>query len=108
MRSRIQLARRLIGTSPGELERRQRLTLELGSWVVLASLGLGLQFGRWSAWSVLVAIGGYLIWVVMYSEATVQAGHKRARALRVAGLSSEEPGATPGDEQRSPDPSRQH
>ena len=54
--------------APGE-----RRTLEAGSWVVLGALGLGVQFCRWPAWSALLAVGGYLTWVLLYAEITVQA-----------------------------------
>jgi len=58
--------------------RGERGTLDIGSAVVLGALGLGVQFGRWPAWSALIAVGGYLTWVVMYSEATVQARRWRS------------------------------
>jgi hypothetical protein len=66
------------GFAPGE-----RGTLEIGSGVVLGALGIGLQLGRWPAWTALVAVGGYLTWVVVYSEATVQTRRWRSgqRAL---------------------------
>jgi uncharacterized protein YaaW (UPF0174 family) len=57
------------------LEPHQKLTLEIGSAVVLSTLGLGLQFGHWSPWTALAAVGGYLIWVIAYSEATVRAAN---------------------------------
>jgi hypothetical protein len=62
---------------PG-LTRGERGTLDVGSAVVLGALGLGVQFGRWPAWTALIAVGGYLTWVVMYSEATVQARRWRS------------------------------
>lgn len=65
------------GMTPGE-----RGTLDVGSGVVLGALGLGVQFGRWPAWTALIAVGGYLTWVVIYSEATVQA--KRWRSANLA------------------------
>lgn len=83
----IRRARLLIQTSPQELEPRQKLTLEIGSCAVLSSLGLGLQLGQWPGWSALVCIAGYLAWVVIYSEATVQASKR-----------SEKPAATPRNE----------
>ena len=55
------------------LDARQRTTLDLGCWLVVGTVGLGLEVGRWSAWSVLAAALGYLVWVLAYSEATVQA-----------------------------------
>ena len=82
------------GFAPGE-----RGTLELGSVVVLGALGLGIQFGRWSAWSALIAIGGYLTWVVTYSEVTVQAGRLRSRdrsRSRPGSLSADAPPLPPG------------
>jgi hypothetical protein len=36
-------------------------------------LAIGIQLGRWPAWSVAIASVGYLVWVLAYSEATVQA-----------------------------------
>ncbi len=60
------------GLEPGELT-----TLEIGSCVVLSTLGVGFQFGRWPAWAALLAVGGYFAWVVVYSEVTFQA--KRSR-----------------------------
>lgn len=61
------------GLAPGE-----RGTLDVGSGVVLGALGLGVQFGRWPAWTALIAVGGYLTWVIVYSEATVQARRWRS------------------------------
>jgi hypothetical protein len=55
------------------LKVRQRNTLEIGACIVLTSLGVGVQFGRWPEWSALVAVGGYVTWVTLYAEATVQA-----------------------------------
>lgn len=55
----------------------ERNTLEIGACVVLSVLGLGFQLGQWPAWSALVAISGYLIWVTLYSEATVQVRRRR-------------------------------
>lgn len=84
---------------PG-LTRRERGTLDLGSGVVLGALGLGVQFGRWPAWTALIAVGGYLTWVVIYSEATVQA--KRLRSANPAWplprARSEETAAAPAQE----------
>jgi hypothetical protein len=76
--AQIQRARCAIQASHTGLQPGQRLTLEIGCWVVLTALGVGLQLGQWSAWTALVALGGYLAWVVLYSEATVQA-RRRAR-----------------------------
>jgi hypothetical protein len=66
------------------LKPAERRTIELGSCVVLSMLGLGLEVGSWPAWSAPVAIGGYLTWVVVYSEITVQTGRMRAAARRPA------------------------
>jgi hypothetical protein len=55
------------------LKVRERNTLEIGACIVLTSLGVGVQFGRWPEWSALVALGGYVTWVALYAEATVQA-----------------------------------
>lgn len=64
--------------APGE-----RVTLEIGSCIALSAVGLGLTFGRWPVWSVAVAAGGYLTWVVIYSEATVQARRRRPADRRL-------------------------
>jgi hypothetical protein len=61
-----------MANSAEEMLPHERLTLQVGSCVVLTMLGLGLELGGWSAWSVLPAAGGYLLWVVAYSEATVR------------------------------------
>lgn len=58
---------------------RQRFTLEVGSSVLLSAVLLGVQVGRWSAWSVLAAAAAYGAWVIAYSEATVQLDRRRAR-----------------------------
>ena len=63
------------------LKVRERNTLEIGACIVLTSLGVGVQLGRWPEWSALVALGGYVTWVVLYAEATVQA--KRLRIGRI-------------------------
>jgi len=75
----------------GELDQRQRATLDIGSWLIMGTLGVGLQLGRWPAWSVLLATAGYLTWVLAYSEATyseatVQFTRRRRveRSLRLA------------------------
>lgn len=65
------------------MEEHEKLTLEVGSCVVLCALALGLQIGHWSIWSAIPAIGGYLAWVVVYSEATVQLAKRQ-----VAGAST--------------------
>ena len=78
------------GFGPGE-----RGTLEVGSGVVLGALGLGLQLGRWPAWTALVAVGGYLTWVVIYSEATVQTRRWRSGERRLARLLTSSAKAAP-------------
>jgi hypothetical protein len=72
----------------------------MGSGVVLGALGLGVQFGRWPAWTALIAVGGYLTWVVIYSEATVQAKRWRAAnaALPLSRARSEEAAPAPAQE----------
>lgn len=55
-----------------KLEPRQRRTLEVGSYVVLSGLGVGLQAGGWPVWSALGAAAVYAGWVVLYAEVTVQ------------------------------------
>lgn len=94
----VRLAARAVSA---QLEPRQKLTLEVGSWVVLSALGLGLQFGRWSIWSALIALGGYLVWVVIYSEATVQVTRfsQGGRVLRLAGVTLGHPSPPPANEQ---------
>jgi hypothetical protein len=67
------------GSSRAELAPGQRLTLEVGSWVVLSGLGVGFQLGSWPAWAFLPAIGTYAAWVVLYAEITVQVSRTRAR-----------------------------
>jgi hypothetical protein len=56
-----------------KLEPGQRRTLEMGSYVVLSGLGVGLQAGGWPVWSALGAAAVYAGWVVLYAEVTVQA-----------------------------------
>ena len=84
-----------------DLEPRQKLTLEVGTWVVLSALVFGVQLGRWPAWSALAAVDGYLLWVVLYSEATVQVSRRRAGRLL-----SGQAAAPPRREHRSPHPRR--
>lgn len=81
--------------APGE-----RVTLEIGSCIALSALGLGLTFGRWPAWSAAVAAGGYLTWVVIYSEATVQARRRRSgdRRLVLPDTASADPAPSPAQE----------
>jgi hypothetical protein len=68
---------------PDQLAPGQRLTLEVGSCVVLSGLGFGFQFDSWPAWAFLPAIGAYAAWVVLYAEITVQASRTRARESAV-------------------------
>ena len=63
-----------------DLSPRQRTTLEIGSSAVLGMLAAGLQLGNWSLWSVPVALTGYYVWVIAYSEATVRAARRDRRA----------------------------
>jgi hypothetical protein len=69
----------LSSPGPARLEPAQRRTLEVGTCVVLSSLGVGFQLGSWPAWTFLAGIGVYLAWVVLYAEVTVQT--KRRPAL---------------------------
>jgi hypothetical protein len=77
VRRRIDQISEMVAATRHDLERRQRATLDIGCCLVLSTLGLGLQVGGWSAWSVLIASGGYLLWVVAYSEATVQVARRQ-------------------------------
>jgi hypothetical protein len=83
--------------------RGEKGTLEAGSWIVLGSLGLGLEFGRWPAWTAVAAAAGYVLWVVAYSEATVQARRRwpDARRLALSPRASEQPPAAPPEEHRT-------
>lgn len=63
------------------MEEHEKLTLEVGSCIVLCALALGLQLGHWSPWSMVPAIGGYLAWVIAYSEATVQVATRQAAGV---------------------------
>jgi hypothetical protein len=64
---------------PDTFEPGERSTLEIGSGVVLGGLGVGLQLGRWPFWAALVAVAGYLAWVILYSEVSIQAKRRRSR-----------------------------
>jgi hypothetical protein len=92
------IAKQAPGYGPGE-----KGTLEVGSWIVLGTLGLGVGFGRWPAWTALAAATGYMLWVVAYSEATVQARRRlpQTRRLELSPLGSEQPAATPPQEHRT-------
>ncbi len=78
-------------------------TLEVASGIVLGTLSLGVGFGRWPAWTALAAAAGYMLWVVAYAEATVQARRRwpQARHLALSSVGSQQPAATPPKEQRS-------
>lgn len=75
-------------------------TLEVGSWIVLGTLGLGVGFGRWPAWTALAAAAGYMVWVVAYSEATLQARRRwpQTRRLDLSAVGSEQPAPAPPQE----------
>jgi hypothetical protein len=90
------IAQRAPAYGPGE-----KGTLEVGSWIVLGTLGLGVEFGRWPAWTALAAAAGYMLWAVAYSEATVQARRRWPLAGRLA-LSAA------GSEQPAPAPPKEH
>jgi hypothetical protein len=81
MRAWFDEVRDVVVASREGLEPRHRTTLDIGCWLVVATLGLGLQLGGWSVWSVLVAAAGYVIWVLAYSEATVQAIRRQRAEL---------------------------
>ncbi len=88
MRRRIDEIQQMVVAGREGLEPRQRATLDIGCWLVVATVGLGIQLGGWSVWSVLVAAAGYVIWVLAYSEATVQAARRQRRTREVGGASS--------------------
>jgi hypothetical protein len=50
------IAQRAPAFGPGE-----KGTLEVASWIVLGTLGLGVEFGRWPAWTALAAAAGYML-----------------------------------------------
>jgi hypothetical protein len=83
----VQEVPQMVAAGCEDLEPGQRATLDIGGYLILFTLGLGLQLGDWSAWSLLPAAGGYLIWVLAYSEATVQATLRQRgrRSTRLAG-----------------------
>ena len=78
-------------------------TLQVGSWIVLGTLALGVEFGRWPAWTALAAAAGYMVWVIAYSEATVQARRRwpQNRRLALSPAGSEQPTAAPPKERRT-------
>ena|ERR1700694_790380 len=98
----------LVRLQPG-----QRITLEVGSCVVLSAIGLGFQLGGWPVWTFAAGIGVYLAWVVLYAEVTVQAKsrpalwqrrpwHDRRRPrIRLGGRTMSESAAHPAQEQRT-------
>ena len=61
------------------LQPAQHRTLEVGSLVVLGTLGLGFQVGNWPAWTIAAGLGSYALWVILYAEATIQ--QKRRPAM---------------------------
>jgi hypothetical protein len=77
-------------------------TLDLGSLIILGTLGFGLQFGRWPAWAAVAAVGGYFAWVVGYSEATVQARRRWPQPGRpTSPAASDDSLAPPPEEHRT-------
>jgi hypothetical protein len=83
------------------LKVRERNTLEIGACIVLTSLGVGVQFGRWPEWTALVAVGGYVTWVALYAETTVQV--KRRRIGRIDPATPDRTSARP-----APQPAQEH
>ena len=79
------------------LEPHQRFTMEVGSWIVLSALGMGVQLGGWSMSTMLLVVGAYFGWVIAYSEASLQADRRRAR--RESGLFSAHPQPAPNGKQ---------
>ena len=63
---------------PTELTPAQSRTLRAGSTIVLGSVTLGLQLGRWPLWTIVLAAALYVAWTVAYAEATVQAMRRSA------------------------------
>jgi hypothetical protein len=62
--------------APLELTRAQSIVLQVGSFIVLGSVSLGMQAGHWPLWSPVVAAAAYLVWTVAYAEATIQAARR--------------------------------
>jgi hypothetical protein len=90
------------GAQVAGLEAGEKGTLDLGSLIILGTLGFGLQFGRWPAWAALAAVGGYFVWVVGYSEATVQARRLWPQPGRLTSpASSDQAPAPPPEEHRT-------
>jgi hypothetical protein len=82
-----------------EMVPRERLTLEVGSSIVLGALAFGLQVGHWPIWSAALALAGYLAWTILYSEATIQAPLLRFRVeslLATRRLQAAQAAAPPG------------
>ena len=50
----------------------QAKVLQAGSVIVLASVSFGLGAGHWPVWSPAVGAAVYLVWSVLYAEATIQ------------------------------------
>jgi hypothetical protein len=65
----------------------ERLTMDLGSAIVAGALGLGMEVGRWPLWSVLLGLGGYVLWTLLYAELTVRS-IKWRRLSEAGGLTS--------------------
>ena len=72
---------------------RQRVTLELGSWILVAGALTGIEIGAWPAWTLLALATAYCAWVLSYAEVTVRLERRR-------GLLAE-PQPTPRDEEQA-------
>ena len=57
---------------PEDVTPVQAKVLQAGSLIVLASLSFGLGAGHWPVWSPAVGAAAYLVWCVVYAEATIQ------------------------------------
>ncbi len=78
-----------------DLTRAERTTLDAGSTVMLGAAVAGMQLGGWPWWSGVGAIAGYVAWVLLYSETTIQVTRRRtARAARLP--LAAEPATPPG------------
>lgn len=100
--SRLSRRGKPVRRTPGHqvLEPAQRRTLEIGSYVLLSGFGLGIQFGSWPVWSLLVAAGVYTGWVVLYAEITLQTIALDSRRRTKASASRTTP--QPGEEHSRP------